>query len=163
MKPALVPTNKIGSWLFTAWLLLILAGCSNVRLVADYDEQAVQDLSETSTLVFTFYDRLLEDKSAIGKIPYAPYAEAWGEVETRLRVRQLREQSRSTNGESVTIITTTLDMWIKYRDAHRLQDDYPAAKMNIDRDHMARNLGAAMNAEIAKDLTGKARAPLAKK
>lgn len=155
MRAIMLSGTRYASWLLLC--ALFCTGCGSVRFVADYDQAALDDLAESSAQVFAFYDKLLETRAATGVVRYAPYAEDWGKVETRLRVGILREQARPKNQESVEILATTLDMWIRFRDSHRSRDDYVPAKIAIDRKHMARNLGAAMNAEEAKKL-GKAAA-----
>lgn len=132
-------------------VLALLASCS-VKLVSDYDADAAKAITDTSSEVFAFYDKLIEAKAAAGsgRLAYSPFHQDWGRIETRMRVLLIREESRPLNAESIRIARTMLEFWEKYRAAHRDKDDYPLALLRIHRDRFQRLFTAALVAEKAK-------------
>lgn len=148
---AAAPRGALWSLLFVlAWLL---AGCNNVRLVADYDAEAAKGITDTSAAVFSFYDRLISARAAApkpAKLAYAPFADDWGKVETQIRVMLVREESRPLNSDSEKVVRTILDFWKKYRQEHLDKNDYNAAQLGFHRDRFQRLFAAALKAEKAK-------------
>ena len=137
-----------------ALLFGLLAACTNVKLVADYDAEAAKAITETSAEVFTFYDKLIEAKAKAGaaKLPYSSFAEDWGRIETRIRVLIVREESRPLNSESRRIARTILEFWQKHRAGHQKSDDYVLKLAVVHRDRYQRLFTAALLAEKAKSL-----------
>jgi hypothetical protein len=142
-------------------LLALLASCAGVKLVADYDAEAVKAITDTSAEVFAFYDKVIEAKVKAGTapLPYAGHAEEWGKIETRIRVLMVREESRPLNVESQRIARTILDFWQKYRAGHQSTNDYGAALARIHRDRFQRLFTAALVAEKAKLLADEDKDP----
>lgn len=149
------PPAALRRWLLAVALLLsgLLASCSSVKLVADYDAEAGKAITDTSAEVFAFYDRMIEAKAkAAARLPYAGFAEDWGKIETHIRVLVVREESRPLNSESQRIARTILEFWQKYRARHQQADDYDAKLAAIHRDRFQRLFTAALVAEKAKAL-----------
>ena len=142
-------------WLAMALLGALLASCSGLKLVADYDAEAARGIADSSAAVFAFYDRMISARATPPRpatLTYRDYADDWGRVETRLRVMLVREASRSQNADSEAIAKTILDFWVKYRAAHLSSDDYKARLLGIHRDRFQRLFAAALRAEKAKQL-----------
>lgn len=158
MQTLLPPRSAaLPRWLAPALAVLlavVLAACSGVKLVADYDAEAAKGITDTSAQVFAFYDKLIEAKAKAGrnKLAYAGFNEDWGRIETQLRVMMVREEARPLNSESQRIARTILGFWQKYRESHRKADDYVAALLPIHRDRFQRLFTAALVAEKAKAL-----------
>jgi hypothetical protein len=135
-------------------LACVLASCSGIKLVADYDADAAKSITDASAEVFAFYDRLIEAKARARsqKLAYSGFNEDWGKIETRIRVLMVREEARPLNSESQRVAGTILEFWQKYREAHRKNDDYAAALLPIHRDRFQRLFTAALLAEKAKRL-----------
>ena len=153
--PATVPpTFRWLSLVFSVLLLGFLASCSGVKLVPDYDAEAAKAITDTSREVFAFYDKMIEAKAKTGsaKLPYAPFADDWGKIETQVRVLMVREESRPLNSESQRIARTVLDFWQKYRAGHQKTDDYNTFLLGMHRDRFQRLFTAALVAEKAKAL-----------
>lgn len=144
-------------WLRLLSLLLLiglLTSCTSVRLVPDYDADAVKGITDTSAEVFTFYDKVIEAKAKAGtaKLRYAGFADDWGRIETHIRVLVVREEARALNSESQRISRTILDFWQKHRAKHKETDDYGLKLAEIHRDRFQRLFTAALVAEKAKAL-----------
>ena len=153
--PATVPpTFRWLSLVFSVLLFGFLASCSGVKLVPDYDAEAAKAITDTSREVFAFYDKMIEAKAKAGspKLPYAPFADDWGKIETQVRVLMVREESRPLNSESQRIARTVLDFWQKYRAGHQKTDDYNTFLLGMHRDRFQRLFTAALVAEKAKAL-----------
>ena len=139
-----------------------LSGCSNIRLVADYDTEAAKSITDTSAAVFALYDRMIAARIATGrnaKLAYSPYNEDWGKIETQIRVMIVREESRPLNSDSESIAKSILGFWEKYRAQHAALNDYSAALLAIHRDRFQRLFVAALRAEKAKLLAAPDRNP----
>ncbi len=142
-------------WLVMGVLGALLAACSGVKFVADYDAEAARGIADTSAAVFAFYDRMISARATPPRpatLAYRDYADDWGKVETQLRVMLVREASRPLNADSEAIAKTILDFWVKYRAAHLNGDDYSARLLAIHRDRFQRLFAAALRAEKAKQL-----------
>lgn len=125
-----------------------------MKLVPDYDAEAVTEITDTSAEVFAFYDNLIgaKEKADAAKLPYAGFAEDWGKIETRVRVLMVREESRPLNSESQRIAGIILEFWQRYRAKHQKTDDYGAELARSHRDRFQRLFTAALVAEKAKRL-----------
>ena len=137
-----------------ALLATLLSACAGVKLVADYDAAAVKSITDTSSQVFAFYDRMIEakGKAPSQKLRYAAFADDWGKIETGVGVLMVREESRPLNAESQRISGTLLGFWQKYPQKHQATDDYSLALLPIHRDRFQRVFTAALVAERAKRL-----------
>lgn len=142
-------------WLAIALLGTLLAACSGIKLVADYDAEAAKGIADTSSAVFAFYDRMISARATPPRpatLAYREYADHWGRIETQIRVMLVREASRPLNSDSEAIAKTILGFWVKYREAHLSGDDYNARLLGIHRDRFQRLFAAALRAEKAKQL-----------
>jgi hypothetical protein len=138
-----------------ALLCLLVLACAPVQLVADHSSESEKAITDVSASVFVLYDRMIDQKLKTvpeAPLPYAPYAEDWGRIESQLRLIVMREGARPLNSESTRISESILRMWQKFRKAHRDTNDYKLKKLEIDQGHLARNLAAALAAEKAKTL-----------
>jgi hypothetical protein len=162
--PSLSLETNVSRWVHSpsrSWKLVLvaalaglLAACSGIKLVADYDADAAKAITDASSEVFSFYDRMIEAKVKAGgkKLVYGGFNEDWGKIETRIRVLVVREESRPLNSESQRVARTVLEFWQRYRERHRKTDDYNAALLPIHRDRFQRLFTAALVAEKAKRL-----------
>ncbi len=142
-------------WLVMGVLSALLAACSGIKFVADYDAEAARGIADTSAAVFAFYDRMISARATPPRpatLSYRDYADDWGRVETSIRVMLVREASRPLNTDSEAIAKTILDFWVKYRAAHLNGDDYNTRLLAIHRDRFQRLFAAALRAEKSKQL-----------
>jgi hypothetical protein len=142
-------------WRWIVVFCALLAACSGVKFVADYDAEAVRGTTDTSSAVFAFYDRMISARATPPRpatLAYSGYADEWGKIETQVRVMLVREESRPLNSDSEAIANTILGFWVKYREKHLSSDDYNARLLPIHRDRFQRLFAAALRAEKAKQL-----------
>ena len=150
-RAAFAPLHWIGLALLTA----LLTACAGIKLVADYDAEAAKAIADTSSAVFTFYDRMISARAAPPRpatLAYRDFADDWGRIETQIRVMLVREESRPLNADSEAITKTILGFWASYRNKHLTTDDYNARLLVIHRDRFQRLFAAALRAEKAKQL-----------
>ena len=157
LEPVAANAPSAAAWLKVVVITLfagLLVSCAGVKFVADYDAEAAKAITETSSDVFAFYDRMIETKAKAGgnKMAYVGFNEDWGEIETRIRVLVVREESRPLNSESQRSARTILGFGQKYREHHQKTDDYAAALLPIHRDRFQRLFTASLVAERAKRL-----------
>jgi hypothetical protein len=125
------------------------AGCA-VKFVADYDAATVNQLLEVGKKIDVFYGTLLDRKPETRT--YADYSPRYVEIEADLRSLWMRNKARPLNEESTQIARITLDLWVKYKNAHKLANAYPDAKAEAHRDRFERLFVSAVTAETAKKL-----------
>jgi hypothetical protein len=127
---------------------LALCGCQ-IKLVADYDQPTYEEILRLSKKVDQFYGALLERPE--GERAYSQYSAQYVDIESDLRSLVTRNQSRPLNKESTKIAETILELWQKYKSAHKQNGGYKSALANLDRKRFTRLFNAAASAEIAKD------------
>jgi hypothetical protein len=130
-----------------AWLGL--AACS-IQLVADYDSTTYEEILRVGKKVDLFYGNLLEAPEK--DRPYAKYSEKYVEIEADLRSLYMRNKSRPLNQESTEISRIILNLWVKYKQAHRDRNTYSSGNAKLDRARFERLFISAANAEAAKKL-----------
>ncbi len=134
-------------------LLLLVAfalnGCT-IKLVADYDSVAFEEILKVGKKVDKFYGDLLETK--VVDRGYQKFAPQYVEIETDIRSLVTRNKARALNQESTQIAEITLNLWVKYKDAHKAKDGYSDGIAKLDRNRFVRLFAAAASAERAKIL-----------
>lgn len=138
-------------WPVVVWTLLVvlcLAGCSNLQLVASYDEKTYEETIRIGREVDLFYAKLIDVSP--GERRYAPYSDRYAEIEADIRSLVRRNAARPLNNESQKISKQILKFWIEYRNKHREKDAYSDAR--FDRDRFDRLFTAAVAAEEVKRL-----------
>lgn len=91
-------------------------GCA-VKLVADYDAQMSKEIIRISKEVDLFYGQMIEMEPE--KRTYSAFKETWLKIEVDLRALILQNKARQKNEESIAIIETTLEKWLKYKAKHK--------------------------------------------
>ena len=136
-----------------ALLATLLSACAGVKLVADYDAAAVKSITDTSSQVFAFYDRMIEakGKAPSQKLRYAAFADDWGKIETGVGVLMVREIA-PLECRVAANLRNPPRFWQKYPQKHQATDDYSLALLPIHRDRFQRVFTAALVAERAKRL-----------
>ncbi len=160
---------------------LLLAGCSHIQLVADYDAMTYEETIRIGRSVDLFYANLLEVKN--DERAYAKYTDKYIEIEADIRSLVRRNAARELNQESKTITRDILGFWEKYRCNHKNRyrsrplsgdevcDNYDECKdinderlkaaclsrkgyptARLDRDRFTKLFNAAVIAEEAKKL-----------
>lgn len=138
-------------WPVFVWMLLAalcLAGCSNLQLVASYDEKTYEETIRIGREVDLFYARLVDVPK--NELRYVPYSDRYAEIEADIRSLVRRNASRTLNSESQKICKQILKFWTQYRDKHRSKNAYDDAV--FDRERFDRLFTAAVAAEEVKRL-----------
>jgi len=131
-------------------LCVALVSACSIQLVADYDSANFEEALRIGRKVDLFYATLLETEA--GDRAYATYAARYLEIEADLRSFHLRNKVRPLNEESTQIAKDLLDLWTKYKEAHKQADVYSSDKAEIHRDRLGRMFMSAADAETAKKL-----------
>jgi hypothetical protein len=139
---------RFGVFLVLA-IALPLSGCA-IKLVADYDSVAFEEILKVGKKVDKFYGDLLETKQ--DERQYQKYRDRYVDVETDIRSLLTRNQARALNEESTQISEITLNLWIKYKDNHASKNGYSDGVAKLDRKRFVRLFAAAASAERAKNL-----------
>ena len=146
-------TRQFSHQLFRLCFLILLAfslgGCT-VKLVADYDSVAFEEILQVGRKVDKFYGDLLESKSS--ERAYQKFSDRYVEIETDIRSLVTRSGARALNEESTQISGITLNLWVKYKDGHKAKDTYSDGTAKLDRNRFIRLFAAAASAERAKNL-----------
>lgn len=137
-------------WPGVVALALLLAGCA-IKLVADYDQPAFEEILRVAKKVDQFYGGLLERPE--GQRPYAQFSAQYVDIESDLRSMVTRNQARPLNQESTKISETILELWQKYKAAHQENNGYKTVLANLHRKRFTRLFNAAASAEEAKKLS----------
>lgn len=127
-----------------------LSGCP-VKFVADYDSATFDQIIGIGKKVDRFYGDLLEVPE--GNRQYVKYADKYVDIETDIRSLYIRNKARPLNDESTQISEIILNLWVKYKDAHKKNDGYSDGKAKLDRKRFTRLFISAANAEAAKKLS----------
>lgn len=146
--------HRFPNRLFAAFLALLFAlvstGCA-IKLVADYDSAAFEEILATGKKVDKFYGTLLEAK--VNDRKYATFADQYVTLETDIRGMVTRNQARALNSESTEISRLILKLFEKYKGLHKANDTYSDGTAKLDRNRLARMFASAASAEEAKKLT----------
>jgi hypothetical protein len=146
---ALAGPKRYFAIFLAALACLAFAACS-IQLVADYDSATYEEILRVGKKVDLFYGHLLEAPEKDRK--YSKYSEKYVEIESDLRALYMRNKSRPLNQESTEISRITLDLWVKYKQAHQNRDAYSSGIAKLDRGRFQRLFGSAADAEAAKKI-----------
>lgn len=134
--------------LFTS---LALSACT-IKLVADYDSVAFEEILRVGKKLDRFYGDLLETPAS--QRVYTKFSAQYVEIETDIQSLVTRNKARALNKESTEISEAILQLWEKYKEAHKARDNYSDGIAKLDRKRFVRLFAAAASAEYAKNLDG---------
>ncbi len=149
MPPRTRTADLLGHNVRRAALILtatfLLLGACKVRLVDDYNKDAEDGLLRTYGRVENLFDAIAE--RAEDQRRYHHFSDRYSEINGMIRVQVLRESARPLNRESFGIISEIDTVFMRFRDRHRSDDNYPEALLQLHRPRMQRMFGAALRAE----------------
>lgn len=128
-------------------ILLIILSCS-VKLVSDYDRDTAYKIVEISKMVDLFYMNIFETDSL--ERNYDKFAEDYKLIEVELRALLMMNKIRPLNEESTEIAESILELWLKYKDAHKERDTYKDAQIKLHQKRFNRNFIAMATGEAVK-------------
>ncbi len=130
-------------------VLLFVQGCT-IKLVANYDANVAQEIINVSKQVDQFYGELIE--TAESERGYEKFKEKYIQIEVNIRALIVQNKARPLNEESISIAETTLAKWLKYKDAHKENNDYKSTLSKNHRKRFTRLFTAMSVAEEAKKM-----------
>jgi len=137
--------------LVTLVVSVAASGCA-VKLVADYDSAAFEEILAVGKKVDMFYGTLLETKS--DSRSYSAFSDQYVALEADIRGMLTRNQARALNSESTEISRIILNLFTKYKDRHKTSNTYSDGNAKLDRNRFGRLFASAASAEEAKKLSG---------
>ena len=102
--------------LMIIFLVLHLASCAYNNL-ADFDQNTANKIVEISKMVNMFYLQLADRDAADRQ--YSDFANEYMNIEVELEALLLMNQIIPLNEESITQAQSTLELWQKYKNAHK--------------------------------------------
>lgn len=130
-------------------VLLFIHGCA-IKLVADYDEKVAQEIINVSKQVDQFYGELIEMVESERR--YEKFKDKYIQIEVNIRALILQNKARPLNEESISIAETTLEKWLKYKNAHKENNSYKSTLAKNHRKRFTRLFTAMSVAEEAKKM-----------
>jgi uncharacterized protein involved in high-affinity Fe2+ transport len=150
MQVSIQLPSRLAALVLALFLSLVASGCA-IKLVADYDSAAFEEILATGKKVDKFYGTLIETKPEGRR--YAAFSEQYVALEADIRGMVTRNQARALNSESTEISGLILKLFVKYKDLHKKNDNYSDGTAKLDRNRLARMFASAASAEEAKKLS----------
>ncbi len=149
MKYPKIPVRRnIATLLMFFITAVMLTGCASTKIVSEYDKNAELEIKQVGSKVDKFYENLLtvnqSDRS------YQQYSEQYQKIQTELRTLFDKNKVRILNEESTKISESILTLWIKYKEKHKLKNNYTNGNVKLDRSRLARLFSTATIAESGK-------------
>ncbi len=133
-------------------LLLLAAVSCRVQLLAPHDARTIELIEQTARKVDLMYILLQETNAGDSAArSYKQWVETYAGIEADLGMLQLRSSNQPLNKQSVKIITSTAEIWQKYKTQHK-QDNYISnAAIKLNRMYMSNFFHAMLVAEEVKE------------
>jgi hypothetical protein len=132
--------------------LLMITSC-RVTLVPPYDAAILEQIAETSKAVDRFYLMMLETTSNTGGgRNFELFAEGYVNIEVELNSLLNKNKIRPLNENSVRICEITLELWIKYKEEHRSDNELSDGLIKQNRKTFEDLFFAMQVAEKAKEI-----------
>ncbi|MBY4675796.1 hypothetical protein [Marinobacterium arenosum] len=128
-------------------MLLVASGCS-ARFVAPYDATVQEQIIEVARKVDLFWGWLLE--TPVEQRQYVQFADSYNEIESDLRMLQMRNDIRPFNRESTRQTAIALELWQQDRADHKLKDSFSDFLAKRHRQQFIRIFTAMARGEQAK-------------
>lgn len=127
--------------------ITLLSSCA-VKMVAEYDEEANKKTLEIARKVDIFYRQLADSDPSDRKFSDAKHH--YFNIEIDLRTLILLQKMRPKNEESIQICEHILKNWLEFEKAHKDNDTYKDALIDIDWHTIREQFYALAVAEAAK-------------
>src|SRR5688572_8141410 len=110
--------------LVLAVIFLLTAGGCKVTFVPNYDSAIAGQMDQAAKLTDKFYLKMLETtKNENEGRSYAKFAEEYVVIEVELNSLLNKNKVRPLNENSVRICEITLELWIKYKEEHKTDNE----------------------------------------
>ena len=145
---------QLQTYLF--YLIIILAflseGC-RVTLIPDYDDSISQEILETAKRVDKFYLEMLETTAnENGDRTYNKVVDSYIEIEIELTSLLNKNKIRPLNENSTRICEITLELWVKYKEEHKEDNEISDGLIKLNRLTFSDLFYAMLVAEKAKEI-----------
>lgn len=133
MKKIVLPFKSV----FLFFLLSAsMIGC-RVTLLPDFDEQIADHIEATAKQVDHFYLTMMETTSNKNKErAYQNFTAGYVEIEVELNALLLKNQVRPLNENSTKISELALELWIKYKEEHKADNELSNGLIKLNRLYM---------------------------
>lgn len=127
-------------------------GC-RVTLVPDYDDSISQEILETAKRVDKFYLDMLETTvNENGDRTYNKMVDSYIEIEVELSSLLNKNKIRPLNENSIRICEITLELWVKYKEEHKEDNELSDGLIKLNRLTFSDLFYAMLVAEKAKEI-----------
>ena len=153
MKQIFVKTSRyLSIILFTAIIAFGFNSCK-VSMLPDYNATITEQINTTAMKVDKFYLSMQESttQEKDGRA-YSNFIEDYVEIEVELNSLLSQNKTRPLNKNSTRICEITLQLWVKYKEEHKVKNTLPNGLLILNRKTFSDLFYAMMVAEKAKDI-----------
>lgn len=130
----------------------LLEGC-RVTLIPDYDDSISHEILETAKRVDKFYLDMLETTvNENGDRAYNKMVDSYVEIEIELSSLLNKNKIRPLNENSIRICEITLELWVKYKEEHKEDNELSDGLIKLNRLTFSDLFYAMLVAEKAKEI-----------
>lgn len=148
LKPAL----KIFPFLIVTFISITFYTCS-VTLIPNYDESIAKQIESLAKQVDKFYLEMLETTSnSNGGRAFKKFTESYVNIEVELNSLLNKNQVRPLNENSIRICEITLQLWIKYKNEHKEDNNLSDGLIKLNRKTFGDLFYSMQVAEAAKNI-----------
>jgi hypothetical protein len=136
--------------IFSVLAFFVLTSC-RITLLPDYDDAIANQIEEDAKKVDKFYLVMLETTKS-GDRPYNEYVDSYVEIEVDLTALLTKNKIRPLNENSTRICEITLELWIKYKNEHKEDNDLTDGLIELNRKTFSDLFYAMQVAEAQKEI-----------
>jgi hypothetical protein len=148
----IIKTQKVMT-LFMSFIVLMTFNSCKVTFVPSYDSLLSSQIENTSKLVDKFYLQMIENpKSDINARKFEKYINQYIEIEVEINSLLNKNKIKPLNNNSIRICEITLELWLKYKEEHRKDNELSEGIIKLNRKTFNDLFFAMQVAEKGKDL-----------
>jgi hypothetical protein len=134
-------------------LLTVLFYSCRITLIPSYDEAIAQQIEALAKEVDKFYLNMLETTTNDNDgRAYELFANSYVDIEVELNSILNKNRARPLNESSTRICEITLELWIKYKNEHKEDNNLSDGLIKLNRQTFNDLFYAMQVAEAAKDI-----------
>jgi hypothetical protein len=139
-------------WVLILVFFLTASGCK-VTFVPNYDSVIAEQIDQVTKQTDKFYLTMLETtKNESDGRSYTKFVEEYVAIEVELNSLLNKNKVRPLNENSVRICEITLELWIKYKEEHKADNDLSDGLIKLNRKTFSDLFYAMQVAENAKKI-----------
>lgn len=152
MKQMIIYNARPVALMISLVSLMLFSTC-RVTLVPPHDAIILEQIDETAKAVDRFYLSMLElTKNTNGGREYLLFASQYVEIEVELNSLLNKNKIRPLNENTVRICEITLELWTKYKEEHKTDNELSDGLIKLNQKTFADLFYAMQVAEKAKDI-----------